>query len=679
MREILIAILCAMPFWLHAQEIKYCGQTEQTQKLFERFPEAHRHAADLEEIEETASYQERGGGEVLIIPVVFHIIHEGGVENISDDQVHDAIDVLNRDMRMLNPDIENVDPNFAELTADIQIEFRLAQIDPDGNCTKGINRIQSPLTNEGGFDMKGLIIWPRDMYMNVWVCKYAQGAAGYTYRPGAVAGNWGLSQDGIVLRHDYTGSIGTGSVSRSRTLTHEVGHWLNLMHTWGGSNEPVLESNCDMDDNVSDTPLTRGWTSCNDNPITCGSLDNIENYMEYSGCGKMFTQGQRTRVRNAAFSNTADRNELWTIENLVATGVADDPILCDADFSASEKVVCVGSPVVFTDGTYNGAQTWTWNFGDGNVLDGGEFENPIHTYTEPGVYTVSLTASNGFEEVSEVKEAYITVLDQGEKPLPFTEGFEEGFVMEDWRIFNADEGDTFEWTDEASNFGDHCLFLNNRDNDLDNNRDEIISTTIDASGLSQLTIEYYWAYANRSNETDDRFRISISPDCGQSWALRKQHRGLTDLPTHSPTNTNFVPDEDEWQYGIILIDNPEDLSAELRIKFEFEGRGGNNFFLDDINIAAFAVSVDEFDTEDGVVVFPNPTDNRATVQWSSEIQPTLLTVMGSDGKLIQEFQAHQLLQAGKVNVDLSQVSRGLYFVVLRDENGLLRRTRLVKK
>ena len=147
--------------------------------------------------------------EVLIIPVVFHIIHFNGPENISDAQIHDAVDVLNTNLRALNANIGDVIPEFEDLVADIEIEFRLAQRDPQGNCHPGINRVVSELTYVGDDEMKQLIQWPRNKYLNVWVCEDAAGAAGYTNtRNGFKV----PEEDGIVIQHSYTGSIGTSNL-----------------------------------------------------------------------------------------------------------------------------------------------------------------------------------------------------------------------------------------------------------------------------------------------------------------------------------------------------------------------------------------------------------------------------------------------------------------------------------
>ena len=199
---------------------------------------------------------------------------------------------------------------FEDIIGDVQMQFKLARKDPNGVCHSGINRIVSSETYVGEEDMKLLIQWPRNKYLNVWVCADASGAAGYSLYPGSVNGSDNSAMDGIVIQASYTGSIGTSNNFRSRVLSHEIGHWLNLRHLWGNSNSPGEEDNCDNDDNVSDTPNSKGWTVCNLEGISCGSLDNVQNYMEYAYCGRMFTEGQKTRLRTAALSSVAQRNQL---------------------------------------------------------------------------------------------------------------------------------------------------------------------------------------------------------------------------------------------------------------------------------------------------------------------------------------------------------------------------------
>jgi hypothetical protein len=157
---------------------------------------------------------------VKVIPIVFHIIHEYGSENISKEHVLEGLNIINEDFRKLNADTSSIDSAFKGIAADSEIEFRLAQKDPDGNCTNGITRTVSSLTHIADNDVKDLVRWPNDRYLNVWlVNSIASGAGGYAYYPGASP-----DIDGIVLR---SGQFGIGY----RSPTHEIGHYLNLPHT----------------------------------------------------------------------------------------------------------------------------------------------------------------------------------------------------------------------------------------------------------------------------------------------------------------------------------------------------------------------------------------------------------------------------------------------------------------
>ena len=137
--------------------------------------------------------------------------------------------------------------------------------------------------------------------------------------------------NGVWILDTYLGSIGTSDVVNSRTMTHESGHWLNLSHVWGPNNNPGNAASCDDDDQVADTPNEIGVTTCNLNEASCGPRANVENYMNYSYCSKMFTQGQVTRMRDALGSGVGGRNNLNTPGNLIDTGTDGNRYLCKAN------------------------------------------------------------------------------------------------------------------------------------------------------------------------------------------------------------------------------------------------------------------------------------------------------------------------------------------------------------
>ena len=172
------------------------------------------------------------------IPVVFHVIHDNGLGNISQVQIQDALDALNEDYNKLNADSVNwrntASAPFEPRVADIQVTFKLAKLDPNGNCTNGIVRVNAPhLTYNATDDVKsaangGSDAWNVSMYMNVWVVNSIDGSGQGTTLGYATLPYFGVSNtSGIVVRHDAVGRQGVGTAnSDGRTLTHEGGHFL---------------------------------------------------------------------------------------------------------------------------------------------------------------------------------------------------------------------------------------------------------------------------------------------------------------------------------------------------------------------------------------------------------------------------------------------------------------------
>lgn len=292
MKKILLAFILATTIAsvTNAQE-KHCYTTEMDNEMALTNPDMLRQRQNLEAfIQQYGKVERRNNSVVYVIPIVFHILHNYGEENISDAQVLDQVRILNRDFRRTNADTVNIVPAFQGMAADIEVEFRLPSIDPNGNCTNGIDRVQTMLTYSANNQSK-INGWPNNKYLNVWVANSLEntGAAAYAHYPG---GNNAV--DGIMNLHSYLGSIGTSSEGRSRTLTHEIGHYLNLAHVWGSTNSPGVACG---DDNVSDTPETKGWSSCVPTGSLCNPpiVENVQNYMEYSFCEYMFTEGQKNQ------------------------------------------------------------------------------------------------------------------------------------------------------------------------------------------------------------------------------------------------------------------------------------------------------------------------------------------------------------------------------------------------
>ncbi len=662
------------------KELHVKCHTEEMERAYREAHPEHVHEMEQNALElemftrEFISSNQAKDNEVYTIPVVFHIVHNNGPENISPEQVQDAIRVLNEDFSAQNLGASAVRPEFTDLVADVGIRFALAQRDPDGNCTNGIIRTQSTLTYEGGENLKDDAIspiWDRSSYLNVWVCEtIGSGAAGYTRYPGSVAGGFGAQIDGIVIRSDYVGAIGTSSPNRSHTMTHEVGHWINLPHTWGSTNEPELESNCGSDDGVDDTPATIGWTSCVLSGESCGSLDNVENYMEYSYCSKMFTLGQADRMIAALNSSTASRSSLWTEENLIETGVDLEPEICAAEIAVDRKTVCVGEAVNFQDYSYNGVVSRIWTFDGGEpATSTEEFQSVV--YTQPGTYAVTLAASDGNDEVSVIEESFITVLDTAQTALPFFEGFEGEDVVNGeesiWYTENATGNIDWEVTDAAAYSGDHSVYVHGRQNG-EGEVEYMLSKTFELEGIEEnAALSFKYACQRRNWQSNDVLRVWISKNCGEFWSLRKT---IDDDELYSVPGNNtgeFVPtSQDQW--GEVSIENIVSvfLNNNFRVRFEFISENGNNIYIDDINLEDISAPTFTSDAqfEEGVSIFPNPASDMVQISIDGFGDAEQMDIILRDiaGREIETLYSGYIGSSKTIYTDVSTLAKGMYFV-----------------
>jgi PKD repeat protein len=667
---------------LSAQVKTPCGTYDANKAIEMIDPEGYRLEREKLEQETMEFAQRKSSAATYTIPVVFHILHLYGTENISDAQIFDAMEVINRDFNKQNADTANTIAAFAGIAANVGIEFKLAKLDPQGNCTNGIDRIYSAYTNVGDEDAK-LNQWPRNKYLNIWVVKdISSGAAGYSQYPS----NFGAASDGIMILHTYVGSIGTGSPSRSRALTHEIGHWLNLAHPWGNSNTPGVASNCNIDDGVTDTPNTIGWTSCNLNGTSCGSLDNVQNFMEYSYCSTMFTNGQKTRMVAALNSSTASRNNLSTAANLTATGVNSNTVCApDADFYTLTPAVCVNSSVNFVDNSSLGAATsWNWTFPGGSPATSTD-QSPVVTYATPGTYSVSLTVSNANGSNSVTKNSYVTVeSNTADITTPtFFEGFENLTLgaANGWSTTNLGGGSAWATTTSAAYTGAKSVRLNNISN-TPGFIDELITPSIDLTQFTSPRLYYKVAYANltATDNITNSFQILSSVDCGKTWGVRRTYTE-TALETVNPQNSSFTPtNQSQWREDNINLSSFA-IYSNIIFKFKFVAGEGNNLYLDDINLNNTTSLTEMESLENNFRVFPNPSDQDAVVYFSTESNATIaVKVFDLLGKEVYNNNMGTLA-AGNHNLILNKETisgSGLYFVRLSVNDTQLTRKFILK-
>jgi PKD repeat protein len=602
-----------------------------------------------------------------IIPVVWHVIHNDGPENISKATIENEIAQLNEDFQKLNANIVNVHPLFAGITADCEIEFRLARLDPDGNCTEGITRTKSLHTYamDDPYSVRPSWNTPTQKYLNIWQGnKISFGAGGYAYYPGTVPDE----MEGIVLIAQQLGN----------TVTHEVGHWLNLAHPWGDSNDPQDPNNCFDDDQVADTPNTIGQTGCSSTAQSCGSIDNVQNYMEYNFCDVMFTEGQKQRAHAALNSSFGARDFLVSQTNLINTGTADPYIQAPActpiaNFNYNKTFICEGSQVSYTDNSYNATPTtWDWTF-FGGTPSTSAIQNPTITYNTKGIYSVihrpGTSGGIGYHEKDNI------IIVSGINPdytLPFSDGFENLTTFNnEWMIF-GNAINNWENVSTTSFSGSRSMFINN----LNNNSTEItelISPSYDFSIPNNYSLKYKYAHAQKLSGGNDRLIVYYTTNCGGTWSILKVKLSSA-LASAPKTNNFFIPNSSQWREEIIDVSALSGFN-NVKFKFYYKNNGGNNFWLDDINID-ITTSLNELNDVLNYTIYPNPTTESAMVNFSlsKNVEELSLTIKDVTGKTISSVVKNQTFNAGKYTLSIDQtkqLSAGLYLLEFKLDNKIV--------
>jgi len=406
-----------------------------------------------------------------IIPVVVHVLHLGGTENIANSQVKSQVTALNTLFGMessglaaissfpafdtVTPYFNGADTTFVSGTGSLMLnrfEFRLATRDPFGNCTDGIKRTYTEKADnaENGTYFKQTSYWDRSDYFNMWVIKSFPDPSllGYAQFPFAFGGQFPFtSTDGVAILHSVFGTTGTASGHTGATPTHEAGHWLGLIHIWGDAicgSDGIDDTPIHNDKNFSGPgcfPLPKTATCYTDTNSTDSALNVLNlhrrdsigemwmNFMDYTddNCQWMFSEGQYAKM-NGVMETVAFRGSLSDPANILATGTDDqsqttpchaDPIadLWSRDGSNNfivKKLICAGGDLTFRDGTYNLSNTGSdphtraWDF-PGGTPSTSTATAPVVVYDTPGTYDATLTSTNADGASTKTWSNYVQV------------------------------------------------------------------------------------------------------------------------------------------------------------------------------------------------------------------------------------------------------------------------------
>ncbi len=701
----LVAILLFFLFpclLIHAQEP--CGTTKVLEALYEYDSNFAERRAEIEK--ETEAYyrqaveKEGATRATITIPVVFHVIYNREAQNIPDSIIHSQMEVLNEDFSGLNVDIANVPDYFSDAVGIANIEFCLASRDPNGNPSTGITRKETSRTNfpdldpSDGFDSftamhfdksGGVDAWDTKQYLNIWVCNVGTtNTLAWAYLPGADE-----RVDGIVCRYEYLGrpSLAGDPYSLGRTLTHEVGHWLNLFHTFDNDG-----GNTCSQDFVEDTPSQRSSNfGCPNFPrSTCKNhSDMFMNYMDYTDddCGIMFTKGQVKRME-AALSTTR--------KGILNSIGCTEPANHDAQISNLISPIvdnCLFSDIsIFVEFANKGKKplnTLNINYqldnGSVNVFQWEGELAPQQTTPamvgfaslDPGLHHLVVYTSlpNGEPDAYPMQDTLHRYFYVGEgTTAPFFEDFNTLHTKNAWTTFDSGNAVPWHYITTVSN-GDsiitgamgvnhyfHVFF------DGVSTYDELVSPSIDLRLMNDPYLVFDYSYHfDRTNEDD--LQIFASTDCNQTREMIYHKKG-------DSLSTRFYPallDENDWSRD--TVDLADYAGESIILTFKTTTAGGSWLFIDNILVDGipFAVGSSSNPTIDfKMEVYPNPCTNHEPTWVSienSSIGNSTLRLFSTSGEQVLTQQVHLKEGNQKVPLSIENVSTGLYFLEIIDATG----------
>lgn len=628
------------------------------------------------------------------VPVVFHVLHQGGPENVSDAACFAALDQVNKDYARMSQDTSSIFAPFKSLYVASDIKFMPAKKDPQGNCINGVVHHYDAKTkwSQGTAATQNSYwpyTWDPTRYLNIYIVAdiVPQGTVtgggiivGYTYIPGT----WptGNPHDAIVYRSTFLGTNFPNPDSRS--LSHEIGHWLSLAHTFGNTNNPGVVCG---DDGISDTPPTKGnfatcpaastntnFTCASPNPTNSNSYyQNVENIMDYASCPKNFTQGQSTNMRNLLASSISNRQNLWSASNLVFTGINNTiPCAPVADFLSinGSYTVCAGQSLTMKDFSYNGTITsYAWSVDNSATIVAPTASQTAINFQLVGVSNVTLVVSNSQGNSTKVRTVYVI---DGTPAVtgPNFESFEQGLPPY-WEIGN-EQNDASTWvnTNMASYDQSYSYYIDGA-NMPPNTADYIQTPIMDVKNNSGNVFEFAYAYRKYSASTTDVLKIQASRDCGGSWEdiFTLSANVMSSGSGGTGTDPYFPNTQEEWK-TYVVSSHPKWLnyinSTSVLVRFRFETGNvgyGNNVFVDAVNFYS-PNGVNELTQKYGLRMQPNPANDETNVILNlNDAAKVSVSVNDLLGRRVQEV-AETAYSAGEyqIAVPLTNLQPGAYIV-----------------
>ena len=544
----------------------------------------------------------------ITIPVVFHVVYNTAEQNIPDDRILEQLDVLNNDYSRLNQDGQSTPSPFLGVSAAANIQFCLAKRDPNNKPTTGIIRKQTTTQSfSTGDDVKktatgGAKGWSKSKYLNIWICNLTGNLLGYATMPGTAND----TLDGVVVSYSTIGGPDNVGVhptyNLGRTLTHEVGHWLNLIHIWGDDG-----GTCTGTDNVADTPnqASEHFGTPNFPTISCSNNpdgDMFMNFLDYTDDYAMniFTAGQSLRMQDALNNSRAAlltskgcMDTTTTIDVALQNIINVETIYCQGSITPSvvikNKGVGTISALTFSVKLDDNAavnKNWT-----GSLVAGATTTVVLDMLTVPiGTHylNVSATLSGDGNLSNNIIVKRITMT--GATALPYNQDFEaKRFPADNWLVLNDDNDATFMRSRLASINGSSSLWFYAPLQTAAGRKDIVQLEPFDLTTLAEPVLAFDVASLNdNSISTKASLKILASTDCGSSFNQIFEKTGTALTTAEGSASNVFIPGADQWRKDSVNLKALNSFNNVI-LRFEYTSGNANALFIDNLQIDRLGV------------------------------------------------------------------------------------------
>lgn len=347
-------------------------------------------------------------------------------------------------------------------------------------------------------------------------------------------------------------------------------------------------------------------------------------------------------------------------------GVTEEPM---ALFDSNQRIICEGDSILFSDLSFGHEPGWEWNFEGSEELISSE-QNPWIHYNVVGSYDVSLAVQNEIGSDTYSRTNYI-IVQSSQESFPYSEPFSGSDMLSSFDFISEPESGNINWSinENVGYYEQGSLWIDN--GNLDEPYEaEVFSKQFNLVDLDTVYLSFWYAYAQKHPETDDRLRFYTSNSCGQSWALREMFRGDGDLNTAGSSQlSEFIPSgNSQWVfYSYPLAQS--DFSENFSFKFRFTNDNGNHVYIDDINLSSLDLSLLENSRQiTSIVVFPNPSSDVIIIQTDLDKKIDRLNLIDNRGGEILSKQVSIPIGRTSTQLDIKEVPSGVYYLHFVGEN-----------